>query len=532
MRDLAKYGIWFIVLLLALACNRESRPGIIPDGTGSLILNIGSSTKAGTAADGDKMNNLHVWITDKSDVVVRYASWTGDDNAQVTMGASHAAAKVSISNINRGEYNIYIIANAPSSFTFPDDFPDVGETIGDSFKKFVLKLPDGSKVPDFGTGGMPLTLISSVAISPGKNVLNAELVRVCGRLRVSVRNHTTSKNIFLQSVKLGARNPNRGYLFQQDGHAVPDGNTYGEFVYIDNGERTTVTSYIEPGTMATVIDQYIFETGLDAVSNMSLSFSGGIFATATKSAVVEAAKMDVYSPGTEFAGFYKNNINRPDTYFIIRNCSANYFLRSNGSGMKQYYHNTVEELLATNEVERYFWTFDVASYIGESSGRGASKVKSIQNVFEVGKYINISTTDNALVTLSDTKQSLIVGTQDLGMLIRNDDGPYKVYCSYTTGDDVRSKINSADQNLVYWKMIPVRKTQENVLTFKDAEKNFHKNVSSIDYIDDFGVSVPLTDICRNEDVNIIINVFYNPEYASVYFEVSGWTPISNETTFD
>ena len=274
MRDFAKYGIWTVILLLALACKRENNPEIIQEGTGSLILNIGSSTKAGTAADGDKMNNLHVWVTDKSDVVVRYASWTGDDNEQVTMGASHAAAKVSISNINRGEYNIYIIANAPSSFTFPA----VGNTIGDTFKKFVLKLPDGSKVPDFGTGGMPLTLISSVAISPGKNVLNAELVRVCGRLRVSVRNHTTSKNIFLQSVKLGALNPDCGYLFQQDGHAVPAGNTYGEFVSINNAVGKEVTDYIEPGTMETVIDQYIFETGLDAVANMSLSFSGGIFA--------------------------------------------------------------------------------------------------------------------------------------------------------------------------------------------------------------------------------------------------------------
>ena len=197
--------------------------------------------------------------------------------------------------------------------------------------------------------------------------------------------------------------------------------------------------------------------------------------------------------------------------------------------MKQYYHNTVEELLATNEVERYFWTFDGASPL--TSGTGPSKVKGIQSVYEQ-TYINISTTVNdALVTLSD-KQPLIIGTQSLGMLIRNDDGPYKVYCSYTTGDDVKSKINDADQNLVYWKMIPVTKEQVDVLTFTDAEKDFHKNVSSIDYIDEFGVSVPLTDICRNEDVNIIINVFYNPEYASVYFEVSGWTPISNETTFD
>ena len=528
MRAFIKYCIGAFILLLVLACNKESRPEAVLDGTGSLVLNIGSSTKAGTAADGDKMNNLHVWVTDKSDVVVRYASWTGSDNGLVTMDATHAAAKVSISNINRGEYNIYIIANAPSSLS---SLPAVGNTIGDTFKKFVLNLPDGSLKPDFGTGGMPLTLISSVSIGPGKNVLNAELVRVCGRIRVSVRNHTSAKNIFLQSVKLGAHNPDRGYLFHQNGHAVPDGTTYRDFVSIDNGDGKTVTSYIKPGIMETVIDQYIFETGLDAVANMSLSFSGGIFAQNIVSAVVQAAKMDVYSPGTEFAGFYKNNINRPNTYFIIRNCGANYFLRSNGSGMKQYYHNTVDELLASNEVERYFWTFDVKKYVGESSGKGKSEVNSIQNVFE-GKYINISTTNNELVTLSSTPQSLIIGTQDLGMLIRNDDGPYKVYCSYTTGDDVRSKINQADQNLVYWKMIPVTKTQEDVFKFEGAEKDFHKNVSSIDYIDEFGVSVPLTDICRNEDVNIIINVFYNPEYASVYFEVSAWEEISNETTFD
>ena len=524
MRAFAKYGMWTVILLLAFACKKENSPEVIQDGTGSLVLNIGSSTKAGTAADGDKMNNLHVWVTDKSDVVVRYASWTGSDNGLVTMDATHAAAKVSISNINRGEYNIYIIANAPSSLS---SLPAVGNTIGDTFKKFVLNLPDGSLKPDFGTGGMPLTLISSVSISPGKNVLNAELVRVCGRIRVSVRNHTTSKNIFLQSVKLGAHNPDRGYLFHQNGHAVPDGTKHRDFVSIDNGDGKTVTSYIKPGTMETVIDQYIFETGLDAVANMSLSFSGGIFAQNTVSAVVKAAKMDVYTPGAEFEGFYKNNIASAD-YFIIRNSGANYFLRSNGSGMKQYYHNTVEELLATNEVERYFWTFDGASPL--TSGTGPSKVKGIQSVYEQ-TYINISTTVNdALVTLSNKKQSLTIGTQKPGMLIHNRD--YKIYCSYTTGDDVRSRYYTTGENFVYWKMIPVTKKQEDVLTFTGAEKDFHKNVSSIDYIDDFGVSVPLTDICRNEDVNIIINVFYNPEYASVYFEVSGWTPISNETTFD
>ena len=136
MRAFTKYCIGAFMLLLALACNRESRPEAILDGTGSLVLNIGSSTKAGTAADGDKMNNLHVWITDKSDKVVRYASWTGSNNAQVTMGASLAAATVSISNINRGKYNNYIIANAPTSFTLHTD----SNTNSNTYKKHVLKI--------------------------------------------------------------------------------------------------------------------------------------------------------------------------------------------------------------------------------------------------------------------------------------------------------------------------------------------------------------------------------------------------------
>ena len=51
------------------------------------------------------------------------------------------------------------------------------------------------------------------------------------------------------------------------------------------------------------LETALFTVSLDAVANMSLSFSGGIFAQNTVSAVVKAAKMDVYTPGAEFEGF-------------------------------------------------------------------------------------------------------------------------------------------------------------------------------------------------------------------------------------
>ena len=68
--------------------------------------------------------------------------------------------------------------------------------------------------------------------------------------------------------------------------------------------------------------------------------------------------------------------------------------------------------------------------------------------------------------------------------------------------------------------------------FVDALKTFKKTLPNINYINDFGVAVPLTQISRNEDVNIVINIYYNPEYANVYFDVEAWTGVDNETTFD
>ena len=47
MRAFAKYGIWTVILLLALACKRENNPDIIQDGTGSLVLNLGYPPRPG-----------------------------------------------------------------------------------------------------------------------------------------------------------------------------------------------------------------------------------------------------------------------------------------------------------------------------------------------------------------------------------------------------------------------------------------------------------------------------------------------------
>ena len=65
-----------------------------------------------------------------------------------------------------------------------------------------------------------------------------------------------------------------------------------------------------------------------------------------------------------------------------------------------------------------------------------------------------------------------------------------------------------------------------------AEKYFDKTVSSLHYIGKYGTPIPLKHIYRNQDVQIVVNVHYNPASGVLYFETSDWVDESNDTTFD
>ena len=511
-----------------LSCGREPLPDSPGEGTGELLIRIAapmsSGTKAGTAADGDVMNNLHIWLVDPTEKVVRYASWSGT-NGDIVMDSGDSTATAKFTNIARNSYTVYLIANKPSALTAPD----VGESIGESFKKYVLS-GFSANAPDFGTDGMPLSLVESISISAGPNSLSAELIRACGRIRVSVRNNTRDKNIFLQSVVLGEKNPNKGYLFPQDDHIVPSETGYtgfeDSFSYTTAGQE--VSNYIVPGKVETIIDQYIYESGVDAVADMGLQFAGGVFEKTKTSAVLDnIAYEDIYSAGTESSEYndaLKDSEGNP-LPMIIRNKSANYFIKASGSSVVGYNRSNVNELLAGSDAKDYLWQ------INESSGN---------------KYIRNLGTDNKYLTVGryGTNVTVELSMNNLNITANSNSGSlatlfwYAGYNMCSNGNVDGNSIvaeycrDAPTEDRFFWYMTPVTITTISYQPFVDALKSFSKTLPNINYLNDFGVAVPLTQICRNEDVNIVINVFYNPEYALVYFDVEAWTGVDNKTTFD
>lgn len=520
--------IYIILAVFALAsCARETVPEPSGEGTGDLIVRIAApkatGTKAGAAADGDVMNNLHIWIVDPTETVVRYASWSGTYSENFVMNGEKNTATATFTNIERNTYTVYIIANKPSGMTAPA----VGSTIGEGFKKYVLRGFE-SNAPSFGTVGMPLSLVGSISISAGKNNLSAELVRACGRIRVSVRNNTRDKNIFLQSVALGEKNPNRGYLFQQDDHSVPTDIGYvgfkDSFSHTTAGEK--VSEYVAPGEVETIIDQYIYESGVDGVANMGLSFSGGVFEETKTGAVLDDVVTEyTYSAGTE-CSVYNEAMKDPEGNpmpMIIRNKSANYFIKASGSSVVGYNRSNVNELLAGSDVKDYIWQIE------ESYGY------YIRNL-GTDKYLTIGRNGTNVTVKSDKNDLNIASNSNSGSLATL--FWYAGYNMCSTGNIDGNSIvaeyceNAPSENRFFWYMTPITITPYSYHPFVDALKSFYKNLPNINYVNDFGVSVPLTQICRNEDVNIVINVFYNPEFALVYFDVEAWTGVDNKTTFD
>ncbi|MGM9752922.1 MAG: hypothetical protein ACI3ZK_02565, partial [Candidatus Cryptobacteroides sp.] len=87
----------------------------------------------------------------------------------------------------------------------------------------------------------------------------------------------------------------------------------------------------------------------------------------------------------------------------------------------------------------------------------------------------------------------------------------------------------------YWRIFQVIESLIDVTVphLEGASVYFDKTISSLNYINKYGTPVPLEQIYRNQDVQIVVNIHYNPNSGVLFFETSNWVDESdNETTFD
>lgn len=463
-------------------------------GPSNIVLKI--STKAqtkGGASDGDVMSNLHIWLV-YNNSVERYLSQV---DAACTISGSTATA--TFNDVPRGACTIYLVANLPEGISLPKTYA-VGKSIDEGFLKYVLPEVVNYE-PPFGdsTPGMPLSTSVSLSVGAGTNRVSAELVRTCAKLSITVRNNTTNNTIILKDLIFTNKNPNVGYLFEQSDYSIPGTASFGPFMSITHSSGETVSDFIPQGGERTYIQQYMYETAANGAADLGFEIVGGLFPDGTDKATVGEVSINTLSFENSFP---------TGSSFLIKSSNNDLYLYDNNGTL------ALQSLSSFNSIPKgYLWTISVIW--NSATIKGSS-----------GKYLELSSSGASLGSETHLKVSTSSGSFQLSYT------PWwTTYTYYLTinGSSLTTTTTSTESN-TYWKIAKVE--SKKVTNFQDATVIFDKTISSLNYINKYGIPVPLEQIRRNQDVKIVVNIHYNPNSGVLYFETTDWDKDNNETTFD
>ena len=457
-------------------------------GPSNIVLKI--STKAqtkGGASDGDVMSNLHIWLV-YNNSVERYLS-------QNDISASTATA--TFNDVPRGACTIYLVANLPEGNPLPDTYA-VGKSINEDFLKYVLPEVVNYE-PPFGdaTPGMPLSTSVSLSVGAGTNRVSAELVRTCAKLSITVRNNTTNNTIILKDLIFTNKNPNVGYLFEQSDYSIPGTASFGPFMSITHSSGETVSDVIPQGSERTYIQQYMYETATNGAADLGFEIVGGLFPDGTDKATVGEVSINTLS----FVNSFRTGIS-----FLIKSSNNDLYLYDNNGTL------ALQSLSSFNSIPKgYLWT--ISGNLNSATIKGSS-----------GKYLQLSSRGASLGGETELKVTTSSGSFQLSYT------PWRTtYYLTINGSSLTTTTTSTESN-TYWKIATVE--SKKVTNFQGATVIFDKTISSLNYINKYGIPVPLEQIRRNQDVKIVVNIHYNPNSGVLYFETTDWVKDNNETTFD
>ena len=516
-------------------------------GPSNIVLKI--STKAqtkGGASDGDVMSNLHIWLV-YNNSVERYLS-----QADAACTISDSTATATFNDVPRGACTIYLVANLPEGTSLPETYA-VGKYIDEDFLKYVLPKVVNYE-PPFGdsTPGMPLSTSVSLSVGAGTNRVSAELVRTCAKLSITVRNNTTNNTIILKDLIFTNKNPNVGYLFEQSDYSIPGTASFGPFMSITHSSGETVSDVIPQGGERTYIQQYMYETATNGAADLGFKIVGGLFPKGTKSAQLKEVSTTITAHHELVGDNPVSSINsglKENEYYLIKNSMSDYFL---------YYDSVNKQLKATkialssllkmndDDLKPYKWNIS-------TDGTRISEIVD-------GSSINISTTGAISLTNGGKVKSAGYSTGGFrfynGSVVKGKGNKYdvntytlrvstsgKVTISQKTVNNISSKETPelsdyvAEKESCYFQLYKVTFVEESGLKLVGpdgtlADVYFDKTISSLNYINKYGIPVPLEQIRRNQDVKIVVNIHYNPNSGVLYFETTDWVKDNNETTFD
>lgn len=485
--------------LSAISCAKDApvqdKP-VYGEGEGNLHISFStaSTTKAGTAQEGDIIKTGRLWLIDADDNVMRFYS---EDNINVTSG------EVTIKNIKRGVYTLCILANCKELDSYV-----TGSKIDDGFKRKLLPtISDGSAPAFTEETGMPCSAVIHQEITVGENYVEAHLQRCVGRISIRVRNNIGDSKIAIGAVGLSQNNPSTGYLFEPlDGSVPPTVNN------LSFKELTGITT-IAPYETKEVYDSYLYEIDAStAVNGITFDLLGGIYDAAVSDEDISIAYRTQYN--------FSNNLSTlgdvSGNKYLIRSVeSSTRYVGYTGSGVGTREFTEDSELEYFKDTPNYLWEF-----VGNSA---SAKLKNVKTGSYLDEDLNMTADASNAQTFTITNNSgkFLFGYTWIGL---------KYYMTYDAGNLSVKRNNTGTSAQWYVRLLDESSINEPY--FENAVREIPREARPIHYVDKYGAHNKLERIDRNEHITVTVNIFYNREMGEFKFEVEGWSGKDSETTFD
>ena len=498
--------------LMTIACNEDAELSGKDDASGTSLtmtfLVSGSENASrgledlddnGTIADaekqvdGSRMFSLAVFMVNEENEIV--ASKTTQNEGEITFAQDNKQATVTFQDLNYGEtYQLLAIANFGE-----DAHYQIAENVDAD------DLLTG-KVSTSSTGNLcakpyPLTMKKEVVLQPGENTISGELVRTFARIRITVRNQSSTNDLQIKRLSFPSNfTYGTANLFGTGGSGlaqpvVSHTGAVRAFTGTDD-DPVVIGKNVDGVNSATIFDAYMLES------------TGGKYAYTLK---VSYGSKNVYIVNEDKVIDQRGDLasNYSGNQFLIQvNGGSNYLYVNNGNISVS--NIAMENILKLSEeqLRPYLWTLEA-----NNTNNYRYYVKSVS----ADKYINSNSNSVSLVNRENNDYFTFSNSGSSAVRL----APTYQRNRYLRYNNNTLQYSSTASPFIFHPVV------------SGSQSSDHTEEIPISVVDDItGITSPITAINRNDLINILVNVSYSEVLGGFDFKVTNWTPGGGDVTFD
>lgn len=591
MRKVRFILVLTLFLSAALACRKEQGPEDGTAGECSAVFRLSSrdaislqtKTDADDLLDGLRFTNVLVILVDHSNNVVGnvYKEYpydpaaSGNDPSQEEVtGSSLTDDVIHFEHLNPGNYTAYAYANIDAEAWQKSGEVISGQekvtTSGDfsSFLERELKADNPVTPTAAGETAMLLTGQAEVLVGLSVETHTIYLKRPVVRLRVYI-NNTTPYPVRLDDLQFSEFNADRAYIIGRSDEngvpSVPSGVTYGPLPAYPTASPVTAPQSGAPGYLEEypVYETLLYENACPdpykVFATLTLDPTGlkeQQMSLQTKFDLVTYATLSAMDDGDDMLVLVMNPQINVRSGRLFTHISADNYMAWESAGYTNYndYFNRAKAIYDEESSYDYSSRYSYSKANGYSgwSGLTADAAKQDATFSYSGvksTYFHRISKSGGLFTIEglalqpNNANGVCSGTSITGITVENGAVVNDKNPADFAGKLVRFKIgsNSYVQADARWDSNPQKesnlKLPSNNATRQDAQfalfgYRFGAPLKRI--LKESHKEVPLTYMTRNEEIKLVLNVFYADQEATLNFDVdnSTWaTPSESSHTF-